>query len=89
MGKRTAAWLGSSTSGKALEALVDSELSVSRRYALSAKMTNSVRSSVARSTAKRLRDLITLLCSVLVISLLEHCVQFWDPEFKKNIGKLD
>lgn len=51
-------------------------------------MTNSVQSSVARSIAKRLRDLITLLASVLNSSVLEHCVQFWDPEFKKNIGKL-
>lgn len=76
MGKRGAAWLGSSTAGEALEALVDSEQSVSRRYALSAKMTNSVQSSVARSTAKRLGDLIHLLCSVLVRSVLEHCVQF-------------
>lgn len=63
---------------------MDSELSVSRRCALSAKMSNSVQSSVAESAAKRLRDLITLLCSVLVSSVLEHCVQFWDPEFKKN-----
>lgn len=81
-----AAWLGSSTAGKAL---VDSELSVSRRRALAAKMTNSVLGCVNRSTAKRLRDLITPLCSVLVSSQLEHCVQFWDPQFKKNIGKLD
>ncbi|KAK4825655.1 hypothetical protein QYF61_001478 [Mycteria americana] len=44
------------TSGKAL---VDSELSMSKICALAAKMTNSILGCMNRSTAKRLRDLIT------------------------------
>jgi len=62
---------------------VDSKLTVSQQGTAAAVKAND------RGIASRDREVIVPLCSALVRLHLEHCVQFWPPQFQKDVGRLE
>ena len=78
----------SSTAEKDLGALVDKKLNMSKRSALAAQKANRILDCIKRGVASREREMVVLLCSVLVRLHLEYCIQTWGPQHKKDVEQL-
>ncbi|GAB0184834.1 mitochondrial enolase superfamily member 1 [Grus japonensis] len=81
--------LESSLAEKDLGVRLVTKLTMSQQRALAAKKVNGVLGCIRQSIASRSRKVIVPLYSALVKPHLECCVQFWTPQYKKDMDILE
>ncbi|KAJ7419164.1 hypothetical protein WISP_55466 [Willisornis vidua] len=73
---------------KDLGVLVYNKLSMSQQCDLVPKKANGIQRYIRKSIASRLRKVILTLYSALARLRHECCVQFWAPQYKKDVELL-
>ncbi|KAK4825993.1 hypothetical protein QYF61_003755 [Mycteria americana] len=81
--------LGGTSAENGLGVLVVSKLNMSLQHALAAKRAKSMLGCISNSIAGKLREVIISLYSALIRPCLEYCIQFWYPQYKKDMDKLE
>ncbi|KGL73682.1 hypothetical protein N309_04606, partial [Tinamus guttatus] len=81
--------LESSSAERDLGVMVDKKLTMRQQCALVAKKANGILGCIKKSDSIRLKEVILPLYSALVRPLVEYCVQFWAPQYKRDVELLE
>jgi len=81
-------WIESSTVEKDLGVLVDEKLNLTWQCVLTVQKASHTLGCIKSSVAHKSREVILPLCSALVRTHLESCVQLWSPQHRKDMDPL-
>ena len=85
----SSATLVSTTEERDLGVIIDHKMNMSLQCDAAASKATKILACIHRCFSSKSQDIIFPLYSALVRPQLEYCIQFWAPQFKKDVEKLE